>query len=902
MNDTNGQDRPERLALRSSGRRLDSRKAGDGQTVRQSFSHGRSKAVAVEVKRAPSGRRPGVKVGAGPEAETPTPETEKAAAAASSPAAKRSTQPSREGGRSGGGAASGNTGRGGGRRPVVLKPLTDEERKARQQALVDARRREEDERRKAEVLAKQREEEAARLQAEEEAAAKAAAEEQERAAAEDKARQEAEAEARRVLGETAEPTPEAPAQPAAETSASAEPAAPATGPRPTIAPAVGAKPDVVEEEDGPRGKSKKAKPLARTRRDDTITRRGGRIQLDAEEGDVVERRGPSLAALRRRQERERRQNRHVQSTEPQVREVVLPETITVSELANRMAIRGAEVVKALMKMGVMASATQTIDADTAELVVAEFGHTPKRVSEADVLEGLEGPEDQMGDMQPRAPVVTVMGHVDHGKTSLLDALRNADVVASEAGGITQHIGAYRVDVGTGKPVTFIDTPGHAAFTEMRARGAKVTDVVILVVAANDGVMPQTVEAISHAKAAGVPIVVAVNKIDLEDAQPDRVKNELLGHDLVPEDFGGDVQCVPVSAVTRQGLETLMEAVQLQAEVLELKANPDRDGQGSVIEAKLDRGRGVVATVLVQRGTLHVGDIVVCGAHWGRVRAMVDDRGQPVESAGPSSPVELLGLDGVPLAGDQLDVVESERRAREITDYRQRKLRDAQTATGLAKGSVEDLFKALQEGSASELPVVIKTDVHGSLEAIQAGLDKLSGEEVRVRVLHGAVGGITESDITLARASSALVIGFNVRANAQARDLAKRDNVDIRYYSIIYELLDDAKALLSGMLAPESKETIMGHAEIREVFNITKVGKVAGCRVVDGQVRRHARVRLLRDDVVVYDGELASLKRFKEDVREVKEGFECGMSIQGYNDIRAGDTIEAYDVQEVARSL
>ena len=870
MSDSKSQDRGERIALRTGGgRRVDARR-GEGQTVRQSFSHGRSKAVAVEVKRSPTGRRPGLKGG-----------KDEAAAGGGQAPASETPRPAQSG-RSGGG----------GRRPMVLKPLTDDERKARQLALVEARRREEEERKRAEAEAKRAAEEAARKAAEEEAARKAAEEEAARKAAEEEARQQAEAEARALLEAekpVAEPVVEA--APAAAEAPAAERPAPA---RPQAAPAPR------EEEDGPRGKVKRAKAAPKTaRRGDD--RRGGRIVIDAEEGDVVERRGPSLAALRRRQERERRQ-RHVQSTEPQIREVVLPETITVSELANRMAIRGAEVVKALMKMGVMANATATIDADTAELIVSEFGHTPKRVSEADVLEGLEGPDDGEGDLKPRPPVVTVMGHVDHGKTSLLDALRNANVVASEAGGITQHIGAYQIDIGTGMPVTFIDTPGHAAFTEMRARGARVTDVVILVVAANDGVMPQTVEAINHAKAAGVPIVVAINKVDLPDANPDRVKNELLEHELVAEDYGGDVQCVPVSAVARTGLQALIEAVQVQAELLELKANPDREGQGAVVEARLERGRGVVATMLVQRGTLAVGDILVCGANWGRVRAMIDDRGQNVDEAGPSVPVELLGLDGVPTAGDRFDVVDSEKRARDIADYHDRRLRETQMATGVAKGSVDDLFKALQEGSASELPVVIKTDVHGSLEAIQAGLDKLSTDEVKVRVLHGGVGGITESDITLARASKALVVGFNVRANAPARDMAKRDGVEVRYYAIIYELLDDARDMLGGMLTPESKETITGHAEIREVFNITKVGKVAGCRVVDGLVKRGSKVRLLRDDVVIFDGELASLKRFKEDTREVKEGFECGMSIAGYNDIKEGDVIEAYDVQEVARTL
>jgi translation initiation factor IF-2 len=584
-----------------------------------------------------------------------------------------------------------------------------------------------------------------------------------------------------------------------------------------------------------------------------------------------------------------------------VREVVLPETITVSELANRMAVRGADVIKQLMKMGVMATINQVIDVDTAEILVGEFGHQAKRVSDADVEIGLEGLSDRPEDLVPRPPVVTVMGHVDHGKTSLLDALRHADVAAHEAGGITQHIGAYQVDIGTGQPVTFIDTPGHAAFTQMRARGAQVTDIVVLVVAADDGVMPQTVEAIRHAKAAGVPIVVAINKIDRPEADPERVKQELLSHEVVAEDYGGDVQCVEVSALKREGLDRVIEAVQLQAEILELKANPARSGQGVVIEAKLDRGRGVVATILVQRGTLRVGEIVVCGAQWGRIRAMLNDRGQQIDEAGPAVPVEILGLDGVPEAGDPLVVVDSERRAREITEYRTRKRRD-QSASVAPRSSVEEMFTQLQAGEASVLPVVIKSDVHGSLEAITAGLERLGTDEVAVRVLHSGVGGITESDVTLAVASKALIIGFNVRANAQARELARRDGAEIRYYSIIYELLDDAKALLSGMLAPSSRETITGHAEIREVFSITKVGKIAGCRVVDGIIRRAARLRLLRDDVVIYEGALTSLKRFKDDVREVREGFECGIGIEGYQDIRPGDVIEAFEVEEVARQL
>jgi translation initiation factor IF-2 len=620
-----------------------------------------------------------------------------------------------------------------------------------------------------------------------------------------------------------------------------------------------------------------------------------------EGGDVVERKGPSLAAMRRRVQREKRQMQGTQSQEAIVREVVLPESITVSELANRMAVRGADVVKQLMKMGLMATVNQVVDADTAEIVVGEFGHKVKRVAESDVEIGLEGVTDQSEDLKPRSPVVTIMGHVDHGKTSLLDALRRTDVAAHEAGGITQHIGAYEVHLDSARSVTFIDTPGHAAFTAMRARGAKVTDLVVLVVAANDGVMPQTVEAISHAKAAEVPIIVAINKIDLPEADPERVKNELLQHDIVAESFGGEVQAIPVSAVQKTGLEELLEAIGLQAELLELRANPDRPAQGTVVEAQLDRGRGTVATVLVQNGTLRVGDIVVCGDYWGRARALIDDHGEPVEQAGPAQPVAVLGLDGVPEAGDQLFVVENEKRAREISDYRQRKRRE-QVATAGARGSLEEIFSQMAAGEARALPVVVKADVHGSLEAIQAAFQRLETDEVKVRVLHGGVGGITESDVTLALASKAMIIGFNVRANAQARELAKRDAVELRYYAIIYELIDDIKALLSGMLPPSSKETITGHAEIREVFDVTKVGKVAGCRVVDGFVRRNARIRLLRDDVVIHAGAVGSLRRFKDDVREVKEGFECGIGIDHFADIKVGDVIEAYEVEEVARTL
>ncbi|MCX8101123.1 MAG: translation initiation factor IF-2 [Geminicoccaceae bacterium] len=767
------------------------------------------------------------------------------------------------------------------RRHVVLKPLTEEEKLARQRALAEAKKVEEEARRRAEELARRTAEEQARRRAEEEAAARRKAEEEARKRAEEEARRRAEEQARKLLEEEE--------RKAREQEKAAKPAEVEAVKKP-------ARPEVEEELEEKRGKLKaKTKPTLKPLREEKT--RPIRAVLDGEEEERVR----SLAAFRRHQQRQRQQ---AAASEQVTREVVLPESITVQELANRMAVRGAEVIKALMKMGMMATITQVIDADTAELIVTEFGHKPKRVSEADVEEGIEGAPDRPEDLVPRPPVVTVMGHVDHGKTSLLDALRQANVAAGEAGGITQHIGAYRVDIGTGTPVTFIDTPGHAAFTAMRARGASVTDIVVLVVAADDGVMPQTIEAIRHAKAAKVPIVVAINKIDKPEANPDRVKQELLAHEVVVEDFGGEVLSVPVSAVKKTGLDKLIEAIQLQAELLDLKANPNREARGTVIEAKLDRGRGPVCTVLVQNGTLKDGDIVIVGAQWGKVRALIDDRGQTVEAAGPSTPVEVLGLDGVPEPGDRLQVVESEKRARDIAEYRQRKKREqAQIAAGAVRPtSLEEMFKGIKEGTVKELAVLVKTDVHGSLEAITAGLEKLGTPEVGVRILHGGVGAITESDVMLAQASGGIILGFNVRANAPARELAKRQGVEIRYYSIIYELLDEVKGILSGLLAPEAKEVILGHAEIREVFNITKVGKVAGCMVTDGIVKRGAKVRLLRDNVVVFEGALGSLKRFKDDVREVKEGFECGMSIEGYNDIRQGDVIEAYEVQEVARAL
>ena len=630
-------------------------------------------------------------------------------------------------------------------------------------------------------------------------------------------------------------------------------------------------------------------------------RRAGRIDVQAAlEGD--DERVRSLASVRRQRERERRQAELERLRSDQVRvvrDVILPEQITVQELANRMAARAGEVVKALMKLGIMATITQPIDADTAELVVQEFGHRARRVSESDVEQGLEGAADTVSELQPRPPVVTVMGHVDHGKTSLLDALRSTDVAAREAGGITQHIGAYQVLTPGGHRITFLDTPGHEAFTAMRARGAGVTDIVVLVVAADDGVMPQTIEAIRHAKAANAPIIVAINKMDRPDANPDRVRQELLSHEVVVEEMGGDTQSVEVSALKKTGLDELEEAIALQAEILDLRANPERSAEGAVIESRLDRGRGPVATVLVQKGTLHQGDIIVAGSEWGRVRAMLDDKGQNLKDAAPAMPVEILGLTGVPSAGEPFVVVENESRAREITEFRTRRLREKQAAGNLAaRGTLDQMLARIQAGEQKEVAVVIKADVQGSAEAIQATVLKQSADEVKVRVLLDGVGQITESDVQLAQASKAVIVAFNVRATAQARELAQRDGVDIRYYSIIYDVSDDIEKMVKGKIAPKAREKFLGYAEIRAVFNITKVGKVAGCMVTEGVVKRGAGVRLLRDNVVIHTGELTQLKRFKDDVREVARGYECGLSFANFHDIQEGDVVECYETEMV----
>ncbi|MGA8388201.1 MAG: translation initiation factor IF-2, partial [Pseudolabrys sp.] len=610
----------------------------------------------------------------------------------------------------------------------------------------------------------------------------------------------------------------------------------------------------------------------------------------------------SVASFRRRTQR----LKGVASNEPKeklVREVTIPEAITIQDLANRMSERAVDVIRLLMKQGQMATINDVIDADTAQLIAEEMGHSVRRVAEADVEEGLFDIADDPAQVEPRAPVVTVMGHVDHGKTSLLDAIRSSEVAAGEAGGITQHIGAYQVTAPSRAKITFIDTPGHAAFTAMRARGAKVTDIVVLVVAADDGVMPQTVEAIHHAKAAKAPIIVAINKIDKPDANPTRVRTDLLQHEIQVESLGGDVVDVEVSATKKTNIDKLLEMLGLQAEILDLKANPARAAEGTVIEAKLDRGRGPVATVLVQRGTLHVGDLVVAGAEWGRVRALMSDTGDPIGSAGPSTPVEVLGFSGTPDAGDRLAVVDSEARAREVTDYRARQKREktAARATGL-RGSLEQMMAQAKTSGRKEFPLVIKADVQGSVEAIIGALDKLGTEEVAARVLHAGVGGISESDVTLAEASGVPIIAFNVRANKEAREAAERAGIEIRYYNIIYDLVDDVKKAMSGLLPPTLRETMLGNAQILEIFNISKVGKIAGCKVTDGTVERGANVRLIRDNVVIHEGKLSQLKRFKDDVREVGAGMECGMAFESYQDMRQGDVIECYRVEQIQRSL
>tara|TARA_R110002124_G_scaffold4800_24_gene30030 strand:- start:15682 stop:18195 length:2514 start_codon:yes stop_codon:yes gene_type:complete len=818
--------------------------------VKQSFSHGRTKAVVVETKR----KRVLVpKSGA----QAPSVDNE----------AKKNAQ---------GGNA--------GRRPAGISEAELERRLAAVRAaksreveeaaarLANEKAREEDrERRRAEIEEREREER------EREAQLKAKAEEEARKAEEAAKAEKAE--------KAAAAAPAAPAAKAEERPADRGPVRGGGVPTPR-------KTDR-ERDDRNKGKA----------RNDGGGRRSGKLTLNAALSGEGGGRQRSMAAMKRKQERARAKALGLgQQAEKQVRDVQLPETIVVQELANRMAERAADVVKSLMKMGMMVAMNEPIDADTAELVIEEFGHKAVRVSDADVEQVIQTIEDKDEDLQSRPPIITIMGHVDHGKTSLLDAIRKTSVVSGEAGGITQHIGAYQVTTESGAVLSFLDTPGHAAFTSMRARGAQVTDIVILVVAADDSVMPQTIEAINHAKAAKVPMIVAINKIDRPAADPNKVRTELLQQEVVVEAMGGDVQDVEVSAVTGDGLDELLEAVALQAEILELKANPNRAAQGAVIEAKLDVGRGPVATVLVQHGTLRKGDIFVVGEQWGKVRALIDDQGERVDEAGPSVPVEVLGLNGTPEAGDVLDVVETEAQAREIADYREQAAKDKRAAAGAATTLEQLMAKAKADQTVAELPVLVKADVQGSAEAIVQALEKVGNDEVRVRVLHYGVGAITDSDVGLAEASGAPIIGFNVRANATARNAAQQKGVEIRYYSIIYDLIDDIKAAASGLLSDEVRENFIGYAEIREVFKVSNVGKVAGCLVTEGVARRSAGVRLLRDNVVIHEGTLKTLKRFKDEVKEVISGQECGMAFDNYDDIRPKDVIEIFERETVERSL
>ncbi|WP_298818710.1 translation initiation factor IF-2 [uncultured Roseibium sp.] len=886
------------------------RGGGDQGTVRQSFSHGRSKAVVVEKK-----KRRVVIPGQEPKPEAPVSATQRLERTAEEP--RKPQQPDPQAAKQARRSASGQRQKGNGN---VLRTLTKEEAAARTAALQMAKEREVEERKRREEDDKRRAVEAAKRQAEEEARASAEAEE----------RAKQEAEAARVAAEKAK---EAPAAEEAQPDAAAAPAneahaqsgkssgrkpSHADGGRPPSlddmgkrkeAPAARPKPAREASEDETRNNNKGLRAVKRPKQAPTPTarpragedRRRSKLTISAATGGDDGQRARSLASMRRRQEKAKRGQQQV-VREKISREVTLPEAITIQELANRMAERAVDVIKLLMKQGQMLKINDVIDADTAELIAEEMGHTVKRVSEADVEEGLFTLEDEAATLQQRPPVVTIMGHVDHGKTSLLDAIRKSKVVTGEAGGITQHIGAYQVDQG-GQKITFIDTPGHAAFSQMRARGAKSTDIVILVVAADDGVMPQTKEAIAHAKAADAPIIIAINKIDKQGADPNRVRTELLSEELVTESMGGDVIDVEVSALNGTNLDKLLEMILLQSEVLELQANPDRTAEGIVIEAQLDRGRGPVATVLVQKGTLKPGDILVAGAEWGRVRAMLDENGKQVKEAGPAKPVEVLGFQGTPAAGDMVAVVENEARAREITDYRQRQIREkASVVASAARGSLEQMMMSAQNTGKKEFPLVLKADVQGSAEAIVHALNELGTDEVGARILLSGVGGITESDITLAAASKAPIIGFNVRANKQAREAASRDGIEIRYYNVIYDLVDDIKAAMSGLLSPERRETFLGNAEIKEVFHISKVGKVAGCLVTEGVVERGANVRLIRDDVVIHEGELGTLKRFKDEVKSVESGQECGMNFVKYQDMRPGDVIECFRVEQIARTL
>ena len=815
MSDTNQGDEGEGNSPR--GKTLSLKRTVESGQVRQSFSHGRSKAVVVERR-----RKRTVKPGSDEQAAPVAVPVETPAAPVETPAQMN-----------------------------VPDGLSKAEQEKRLAAVAEAKVRAVEEAKQAEVDAQKRAEEQALREVEEARLAEAAARENKKS------------------DKKAAPADVAPVKPSTQR----------------------------REEDKPRPEVTKRPP---DRREGERRRRTGKLTINDALND--EERVRSIASMKRRREREKRQLNNNEAAEKVSRVVQLPETITIQELANRMAERAAGVIKVLMQQGLMLKINDVIDADTAQIVAEEFGHSVKRVSESDVEIGIVGDDDDDENKVERAPVVTVMGHVDHGKTSLLDALRQAKVADGEAGGITQHIGAYQTKTKNGEIIAFIDTPGHAAFTAMRARGARVTDIVILVVAADDGVMPQTVEAINHAQAADAPIIVAINKMDKPEADPTRVKNELLQHEVISEEMGGDTQMIEVSAKTGDGLDDLLEAVALQAELMELKANPNREAEGVVIEAKLDKGRGAVATVLVQRGTLRVGDIFVVGSESGRVRALINDRGDQIKEAGPSTPVEILGAGGAPGAGTIFSVVENEARAREVAEYRSRTERQKASATGPRAASLDQMMTQLKDAEVKEMALVVKGDVQGSVEAIAQAAEKLGNEEVSARVVHVGVGGITESDVTLASASNAVVMGFNVRANTQARDAAEATGTEIRYYNVIYDLVDDLKAAMAGMLSPDLRETALGKAEVLEVFSVGKGDKAAGCNVREGIVRRGAKVRLIRDDIVIHEGELSSLRRFKDEVKEVNSGQECGMAFEKYTDLKAGDLIECYEVEEVARTL
>jgi len=812
-------------------------------SVKQSFSHGRTKNVVVETKR------------------------------------KRVVVPKPGAGKPSGGAVGGDPSK----RPAGL---SEAELERRMKALAAAKAREADEAKRREEEEKARAEERERRRAEQEAKER---EEREREEAL-KAKQEEEERKKREAEEAKRRKAEEPATSQSPDAAPAAPDEPRGGGKPA--------PSRTKERDRDQ---RTEKPSRSKGRDDG--RRSGKLTLNQALSGGEGGRQKSLAAMKRKQERARQKAMGGQvEREKVVRDVQVPEAIVVSELANRMAERVADVVKSLMQNGIMATQNQTIDADTAELIVEEFGHKIVRVSDADVEDVIDTVEDKDEDLVSRPPVITIMGHVDHGKTSLLDAIRNTKVVSGEAGGITQHIGAYQVTTDSGAVLSFLDTPGHAAFTSMRSRGAQVTDIVVLVVAADDAVMPQTIEAINHAKAAQVPMIVAINKIDRPGATPDKVRTDLLQHEVIVEGLSGDVQDIEVSAITGQGLDELLEAIALQAEILELKANPSRAAQGAVIEAQLDVGRGPVATVLVQHGTLQQGDIFVVGEQWGKVRALINDRGERVKEAGPSVPVEVLGINGTPEAGDVLNVVDTEAQAREIAEYREKAAKDRRAAAGAATTLDQLLAKAQEDQNVRELPILVKADVQGSAEAIVQAMEKIGNDEVRVRVLHSGVGAITETDVGLAEASGAPVMGFNVRANAPARNAANQKGVEIRYYSVIYDLVDDVKAAASGLLSAEVRENFIGYAEIKEVFKVSGVGKVAGCLVTEGIARRSAGVRLLRDNVVIHEGTLKTLKRFKDEVTEVQSGQECGMAFENYDDVRPADVIEIFEREEIERTL